>query len=149
LNSDIEEEQGRYIQATDRTIYEKPGFKFTADSCGRSVDISKIQAPGGLEVFGTPAEGVRSQTWRGDDTLFVEAVLIENCATRPSAGNYTVQGDRIALSYALHQPVANIEGKSVPIRTACDCPYRLTYEITGLPRADYRVDFSRSGRRLP
>lgn len=132
------------------TVYKKPGLRFTAGSCGHSIEIPKIKGPGGIELPGTPEEGIRSQTWRADGTLLLEAVLIENCATPPKQGDYTIKGNTIYLSYRLApQPVVNIDGKSVPMRAACNCPYRLTYEITGIPRADYRVDFPASGKGLP
>lgn len=132
------------------TVYEKPGFRFTAGSCGHSIEIPKVKGPKGIEIPGTPAEGIRSQTWRADGTLFLEAVLIENCATPPKLGDYTVKGNMISLSYRLAPPpVAKIDGKSVIGLAACNCPYRLTYEITGVPRGDYSVDFPGSGKGLP
>jgi hypothetical protein len=123
-----------------RKIYERPGFRFTALSCGNSVEIPMIAGPGGAQVPGTPVQGVTSRTWRADGVLFLEAVLIENCATPPKEGDFAIQGNTISLSYRL---------KDSGTSTTCNCPYRLSYEIAGIPRADYRIDFPASGKGLP
>ena len=132
------------------TVYEKPGFRFTAAKCERSVDTPTISATGVVQIPGTPAEGIKSRTWRADGSLLVEAVLIENCATRPEQGDFAISGNTISLTYRLAPPpVFDVEGKAVPVLAACNCPYRLTYEIAGLARADYHMDFPVSGKGVP
>ncbi len=139
-----------FIRWSGPTVFEKPGFRFTALSCGQSVEVPKITGPKGIEMPGTPAEGIRSRAWRDDGTLFLEAVLIENCGTPPREGDYTINGNTIALSYRLEAPpVYKLDGKIVPMLAACNCPYRLTYELSGIPRADYHVDFPATGKQVP
>ena len=132
------------------TVYDKPGLRFTVGSCERSADIPGIEGPKGAQNPGIAAEGIRSRTWRPDGTLVLETVLIENCITPPIEGDFAIKGNTISLSYRLTPPpVHQIQGKVVPMLAACNCPYRLTYEIAGIPRADYRIDFPASGKGLP
>jgi hypothetical protein len=132
------------------TVYEKPGFRFTAQRCERSVETPTISGPGGVQIPGVPAEGIQSRTWRADGSLVLEAVLIENCGTPPEQGDFATSGNTISLTYRLAPPpVFDVEGKAVPMLAACNCPYRLTYEIAGLARADYRIDFPVSGKGVP
>jgi hypothetical protein len=132
------------------TVYEKPGFRFTAARCERSVEAPTISAAGGVQIPAAPAEGIRSRTWRADGSFILEAVLIENCGTPPNQGDFAISGNTISLTYRLAPPpVFDVEGKAVPMLAACNCPYRLTYEIAGLARADYHIDFPVSGKGVP
>jgi hypothetical protein len=135
---------GAYIvdrSAYRTSVYERPGLRFTAEHCGRNVEVPKITGPRGVQIPSTPAEGIRSRAWRADGTLFLEAVLIESCGVPPRQGDYVIKGDTIYLSYEM----AKLEGA----RALCNCPYRLTYEISGIPRADYQVDFPGTGWKIP
>ena len=68
----------------------------------------------------------------------------------PKQGDFTISGNTISLTYRLAPPpVFEVEGKAVPMLAACNCPYRLTYEVAGLARADYRIDFPVSGKGVP
>jgi hypothetical protein len=131
-------------------VYERPGFRFTAERCERSAEAPTISETGRVQIPGVPAEGIQSRTWRADGSLILKAVLIENCGTPPKQGDFAISGNAIFLTYRLAPPpVFDVEGKAVPMLAACNCPYRLTYEIAGLARVDYRIDFPVSGKGVP
>jgi hypothetical protein len=123
------------------TAYEGPGLKFSVGPCEESMGIPPPPSPDGKQSkWSPPKEGVKSVRWADEGTLRIVALMIANCAARVSNGGYSVHTGTIYLAY---------KAKVEHIPAACNCAYRLAYDISSLPRADYGIYFPTTGMSVP
>jgi hypothetical protein len=79
-------------------------------------------------------EGVRSVSRRNGGLLEIVATVVDNCASKPIRGGFSLRGDLIDLSYERGGPQYRVvDGKKVEVLAACNCVYKLTYEISNVP----------------
>jgi hypothetical protein len=69
--------------------------------------------------------------------------MVENCDVRVTDGGYSVRSETIYLAY---QAKSNVSGLPP---AACNCAYRLTYNISGVPKKNYEVYFPTTGMKVP
>lgn len=69
--------------------------------------------------------------WLPDGRAVVRQALSTSCNAPFDAGNYTVQGDALTLTYRINWPDDR--------RLACLCGYELEYRISNLPQKNYSV----------
>ena len=73
-------------------------------------------------------ESVDSIEW-GSGRVTIDVTLKPNCGTTWLFGDYRLKGNELVLGY-----------KSImPGLIACDCPYKATYEISGLEKKKYEI----------
>jgi len=113
-------------------VIERAGFRFTASKCasGESAKSRDALKP----EFPTGWEGVKPAVWRTDGTLELEALLVHNCQLGIPEAGYSLDNRVLSLQYTADRGGA-----------ACNCLYRLKYEISGVPRADYEIRFKGTG----
>ncbi len=118
------------------TVFEGPGLKFTASPCesqGVSPPPTLTKAEQWKWRPPMVKEGVESIVWLDDGRLRIVALLVENCFARVMDGGYSVRSGTIYLAYR-----AKLGDKGA---AACNCAYRLTYDIAGVGKGDYDVYF--------
>ena len=115
-----------------RAEIDKPGLHVTVTECNASArpEHEKNEPKAAWE-------GVKSSRWRDDGVLQVEAAAVENCGARFTDAGYVLAGDALSLTYAA--------GLVNNVPAACNCLFRMNYEISGLSRRAYEYRFSGSG----
>lgn len=123
------------------TVIERPGLRLTASLCEEAHSALPPPTPSQeTPKWNPPEEGVKSIVWRDDGTLQVVALMVENCGARVIDGGYSVRSGTIYLAYQ-----TKVDG----LPAACNCAYRLTYDISGVPKSNYEVNFPKTGMSVP
>jgi hypothetical protein len=95
-------------------------------------------------------EGVRSVSRRPDGVLQVIATVVDECGKEPIAGSYIVHGNSLKLLYTRHGPIfEETNGRKVEVRAACNCMYKMKYEIPNIPRGNIRASIDGTGMSGP
>lgn len=135
----------RAKSSRSEAIANAPNLRLTIGSCNQD---AKSWPPISDKTSNmvTGWEGVRSVSRRADGILQITATVVDNCASRPVSGGFSLQGESINLTYERAGPL-NVEqgGRTVEVLAACNCLYQLTYEISNVPSGNFRASIRGTG----
>lgn len=113
-----------WYQLPESRASRSPSLNFRADKCSLLKSERYIKQA-----------RLRRKDWTAKGALVVEALVPVNCAYMIGEGDYRAAGSVLTLKYATYNP------RKDKMAQACLCGHRVRYEITGLPKRDYTVEF--------
>jgi hypothetical protein len=84
---------------------------------------------------GDGMDRVISSEWLSDDRLIIKGIVNPNCATTWLFGDYRINENSLSLIYS---PVSMYF-------MACVCSHKVEYEISGIERKEYEIQFLEEG----
>lgn len=92
--------------------------------------IQQIKEISGVDIKPiTP--GVQGYKWLDNNTVQATAIILINCADEVKGGDYSIESNKLKLTYELSKPTSRAE---------CRCGRELNYKIKNIEKKDYQIE---------